>query len=423
MKKLVLMIFVLLFVFSISGCKGGQKAGKVRIRYFRWADPAEVEATQELIKEFEKLHPDIEVKFEYAPWSEYWDKLQAQFVAGNAPDVFMISGRYFYDFARKGLLLDLTEFMDTSDIDTTDFFSIPYQLFTYHGKHYALPRDYNVIVLFYNKKLFDKAGLPYPDTTWDWNKLREIAKKLTIDFNNDGIKDQYGFLVQNDMELCWGDFVMQNGGSVLSEDRKRCTLDSPEAIEAIQFLLDFMLVDSSAPSSIQLTGQADPFLTGRVAMVTTGSWNFRYYDVPEVDYGITLLPRGKVRAAFSNGTGNSIYAKTKNKEAAWLLVRFFSSKHAQEVLARTGTSVPALKSVAYGDVYRAVCDSFGVDANVILESFKFAHPLPFTPQFGEWTDLITREFDKAWIGQVDAATACKNAAQGVNKILSQVGEW
>ena len=98
--RLAFVVGVILTI-GVVGCKKSKTegAGKVKIRYFRWADPAEVEATQELIQEFEKLHPNIEVKFEYAPWSEYWDKLQAQFVAGNAPDVFMISGRYFYDFA------------------------------------------------------------------------------------------------------------------------------------------------------------------------------------------------------------------------------------------------------------------------------------------------------------------------------------
>ena len=418
-KKLV--FIGILSVLAFGGCGGGGKHEKVTIRYFRWADPSEIQATREVIDLFEKEYPNIKVKLEFAPWSEYWSKLQSQIAAGNAPDVFMISGFYFNDFASKGILMDLTPLINRDNLSLDGFFEIPLRVFTYNSHLYALPRDYNVVVLFYNKKLFDKAGINYPDTTWTWDKFREVAKKLTRDFDKDGRVDQYGFLVENDLEVCWGNFVLQNGGEILDTLSYRCLLDTPEAVEAFKFLWNLMYKDKSAPTSTQLTAQTDPFLTGRVAMRIGGSWNLRRYNVPEISYGITYLPRGKRRGAFANGTGNAIYYKTKNLDAAWKLVKFFSSPEAQIKLAETGTSIPALKNVALSDEYARIVRKFNVDPHIFWGSFKFSHKLPFTPHYSEWIDAVTQELEKMWLGKEPVEQAARKAALKANKILEQIG--
>lgn len=404
----------------LHACGGGGGRGKVTLRYFRWADPSEIQATREVLRLFETRYPNIRVKLEFAPWSEYWNKLQSQIAAGEAPDVFMISGFYFQDFARKGVLKDLAPWVQKDGLDLQDFFPIPLKVLSYQGHLYALPRDYNVVVLYYNKKLFDRAGVPYPDTTWTWEDLRRVAKALTLDLDGDGRIDQFGFLVENDPEVCWGNFVLQNGGEILDTLSGECALDRPEAVEALRFLWDLIYTDHAAPASAQLTAQTDPFLTGRVAMRIGGSWNLRRYHLPEIDYGITYLPKGKVRAAFANGTGNAIYARTQYPEAAWKLVKFFSSPEAQQKLAETGTSIPALKSVAFSPEYGEVVRRFGVRPEIFWGSFRFARRLPFTPRYSEWMDLVVRELERGWIGQIPIEEAARNAAQGANEILRQI---
>ena len=181
-------------------------ARRSTIKYSIWGDPQEIASQKAIADAFHAANPNITVDVDVSDWDAYWDKLQTGLAGGAAPGrvrdgrpaVPRLPG------ARRAARpqaatstsdgYDLTQLADQGVADFT----------TADGGQYGLPRDLNTIVLYYNKAMFDAAGIPYPDDTWDWAKLVEVAKQLTKDDNGDGKADQWGFYTETtDMENFW----------------------------------------------------------------------------------------------------------------------------------------------------------------------------------------------------------------------------
>src|SRR5258705_3369815 len=160
-----------------------------------------------------------------------------------------MDGPLFPDYQSRDVLLDLKPFIDRDGYGLGQLADQAVADFTTPGGQFGLPRDLNVIALFYNKKMFDAASLPYPDDTWDWAKLVEVAKKLTLK-GADGKVKQWGFFTEtSDMENYWSSLVWQNGGDILAADRKSTVLGSDHAVRGIQFLHDLISEDKVTPDA------------------------------------------------------------------------------------------------------------------------------------------------------------------------------
>lgn len=168
-------------------------------------NPSEVASTKELITLFEKQNSDIKVNFQSESWGAYWDKLQTLLAAGDAPDVFLLGASYVVDFYDVGAIKDLTPFIKKDNFDLSDFFDPPKRVFSFNGDLYGLPRDINTIDLYYNKNLFDEAGVFHPNKNWTWQDIVEKGKKLTRDLDGDGNPDILAIQIINDFETGWGE--------------------------------------------------------------------------------------------------------------------------------------------------------------------------------------------------------------------------
>jgi len=204
----------------------------VTLRYWQYMTEHE---TQEraVIARFEEKYPNIKVNLEIIPDDTYFQKLNAEYVAGSPPDIFNggapDSGWPYWD-----KLLDLKPFIE-ANINKDDYFYGFVDAQNLAGKYVGLPRNWVDLVMFYNKDLFDEAGIEYPNEHWTWEEdLLNAAKALTKDTDGDGNPDQWGFWTGPDV-LNMDGYVYASGGAVLSEDKSRCLLDSPESIESIQF--------------------------------------------------------------------------------------------------------------------------------------------------------------------------------------------
>jgi multiple sugar transport system substrate-binding protein len=406
------------------GCGGAgerdAKGDRISIRYFRWADPPEHAATQAAVARFEELNPGIDVRLEYTSWGGYASKLQTLIAGRDAPDVFALSGAFFHDLRKRGALTDLTPLVERDQtVRLDDFYRPPVELFTHEGRLYGLPRDFNVVALFYNRDLFDQAALPYPDTTWTWEDLRRNAIALTRDLDGDGRLDRWGLQVSNDMEVCWANYIYQNGGWILDPTRRKCLLGSPESVGALEFLRRLLYVDKVSPSPMEMESLSDaPFRNGRIAMITSGSWTLQKLDETEgFHYGVAPLPRGARRAAVANGVANAISAGSGRPDAAWRLVAFLSGEEGQRLLARSGTSIPALKRVAESDDFLAAGRP-DVDRRVFLRSMVYAETLPFTPGISRWARTALSALERVWLGEATPAEAMAAAASEVDAILA-----
>ncbi|MFH1855932.1 MAG: sugar ABC transporter substrate-binding protein [Candidatus Omnitrophota bacterium] len=422
---LLFSIAVLIFSMVFSGC--GEKedlSGKQVIRYFQWGTPSQLETTKKLISKFELEHPDIKIIFTYADWAGYWSKLQIELAGNAAPDVCLMSGAYFFKFVENNQFLNLQPYIDRDkDIQMKDYYPFLVDLFKYNGDIYGVPRDFNSVALYYNKNLFDKFGVEYPNKNWTWEDFKEAAIKLTKDVDNDGRIDYYGCELAMDMESCWGNFVWQNGGEVLNESKTKCMLYQPEAIEAIQFLHDFIWKYKVATSPIEMQsyGWKGGFILGRVAMVPQGSWYLQEYRKYEnINFEVEHLPIGKKRATSANGLCHVIYAKTKYPEESWQLVKFLSQEYAQEELVKTGAAIPAMIKVADSKLFLNP-EVRPANKKVFLEAMEYAHDLDFTANWGEWNGERGwgLEFEAIWLNKRLVKQACEAAARKIDKLLSE----
>ncbi len=423
---------------AAAGCSThGADEGKTVISYTRWGDPAELDSTKELIAEFMENNPDIIVRNpDVVSWQQYWQKMATAVVTGTAQDVWLVSDAYIEQYAAAGHVLDLMPFIEADPtFREEDYFPHAFDNFTYAGKGtdmhnvpfrqgalYGFTRDYNCSVLYYNRDHFDAAGVPYPTDDWTWRDMAEAAQKLTIDFDGDGIIDQWGCQGAN-----WSTIMSAVGGQLIDPQTRRSnftpTPGRSQIFDAITFNLELVnKYKCSPPPEVGIEEYA--FVTGKVSMVIEGVWEIRNYNRSKCLWDLTMVPlqsKDSVRTVRPGGVAHVIYSGTKHPEAAWRLVRFLSGETSQRSLARSGTSVPVLKAAAYSDDFLAGLDRPSKESYKYiyrnLESTGFVPRL--TRGYLEYMRLSRQVMQEVWLGVKTPMEACMEIDEDVNKILAQ----
>jgi len=395
----------------------GSYAGPpVTITYAMWGDTTELANQQKVVDAFKVLNPNITVKVSVADWTTYWDKLQTDLAGGNAPDVLLMDGPLYPDYQTRDQLLDLTPLITRDGFDTGGLVDLAVQDFTAPDGHlYGLPRDLNTIALFYNKTMFDAAGLPYPDGTWDWNKLVEVAKKLTK--TSGGKTSQWGFYTEtSDMENFWSSLVWQAGGDILSADKKSVLIDSAQAAAGIQFLQDLIYKDKVMQQPVA-GGTGDAFENGQAAMEANGSWLVPTHEAAGIDFGVAPLPKGPAGQATSvNPSGVVIYKGTKSADAAWEFVKCYTGPKLQAMVASLKASMPANKQV----LTQQYATSFE-GGKTFADALAYAHLKPSFKGYNEWSTALQDELDSKVFNDntLTAKAALDEIAPTLQKLLGQ----
>jgi multiple sugar transport system substrate-binding protein len=398
---------------SPSPSAAGYTGPEATISYSIWGDPAEIKNQQAVVDAFHQINPKITVKVTVSDWDTYWDKLQTGIAGGDAPDVFAMDGPLFPDYQSRDVLLDLKPFIDREGYDLSQLADQAVKDFTTADGQFGLPRDLNVIAIFYNKAMFDKASLPYPDDTWDWAKLTEVAHKLTLK-NAAGKVTQWGFYTEtSDMENYWSSLVWQNGGDILGPDGKTTALGSDQAVGGIQFLQDLIYKEKVMPEPPLFAETGDAFELGKAAMAANGSWLVPTFEAAKINLGIAPLPKGPAGQATSiNPTGAVIYARTKNPDAAWEFVKYLASPAAQTKLMELKASLPANKAVLSGPY----STSFG-GAKVLADAIAYAHIKPSFKGYDNFATTLQTELDA---NVFDARN--ETVRQAIDKVLPKLNQ-
>lgn len=371
---------------------GGYTGPPASIEYAIWGDPAEIDSQTKLVESFEVVNPTIDVKVSVADWDSYWEKLLTGLAGGAAPDVFAMDGPLAPDYQARDVLLDLQPLIERDAYDLGQLADQGVGVFkTADGKQYGLPRDLNVGVLYYNKKIFDTAGLPYPDDTWDWAKLIEVGKQLTLDTDSDGTMDQWGLYTEtSDMENYWLSLVWQNGGDFFGADGKSTALTTPEAAGGLQHLQDLIYKEKIMAEPAIFAETGDAFEQGLAAMEVNGSWLVPTHQAAGIELGIAPVPSGPAgRFTVVNPTGAVIYKNTKAPDAAWEFIKYLASPPAQEQLMQLKASLPVSKEVLAGP-YASSFDG----AQVFADSLTYARAKPSFAGYEEYTTILQTELDE-----------------------------
>jgi multiple sugar transport system substrate-binding protein len=396
----------------------GYSGPPVKIEYAIWGDPAEINSQKAIVEGFTAANPNITVDVTVADWDAYWDKLQTGLAGGAAPDVFAMDGPLGPDYQSRDVLLDLSPFIkaDNYDLGQLDDNAVK-DFTTKDGVVFGLPRDLNVVALYYNKDMFDAAGIAYPDETWTWDKLVEVGKKLTKDTNGDGTIDQWGIYTETtDMENAWSSFVWQAGGDILTADGTKSALDRPESAAGIQFLQDLIWKDKVVPDPAIFAETGDAFEQKVAAMEINGSWLVPTHEAAGINLGIAPLPAGPAGKATSvNPTGAVVYAGTKAPEASWLLAKYLASPEAQSKIMALKASVPVNKEIL-ATTYPSSFDG----AQVFADSLAFAHLKPAFKGYNEFNTTLQTELDANVFNAPNktAADAIASVNDALNGILA-----
>ncbi len=412
-RRMLLLVVILTFMMSV--CVGLEAAAKkTRVQVISWWDFTTSQPLIQLKAEFEKLNPDLELEY-LQIGSKYADKILVMIAGGaDLPDVMMIAMDKIPIFANKGAIMNIDHYVkeDYKD-EMAKVYPVVSDALTYNGEFYAMPRDITSKVMFFNKTLFDEAGVAIPDPDWTWDDFRAIAKKMTKDFDGDGHADQWGFYFRKYMDA-FTDFLMQNNGGLCTVEGQSL-LGMPESIEAVKFLQEMCVVDKSVPTETQAMQfgrpQSAPFVAGKVAMLMGGLSATVDLVNADIDYVIRPLPKGKsqVNVAFVNAW--AIPSGAKNPDLSWRVLKFFASKEAQQVVLNTGMGLPSRKDVDITDFVKARPDN-----NYFIEALDYSKPFP-SPVYGvDFFALVEQEFDLMWLGERsvdDAIAAVEKKAQDV----------
>ncbi|MEH7083525.1 sugar ABC transporter substrate-binding protein [Neobacillus drentensis] len=414
MKKwLIMLLTVVVGLLGLAGCSdstsGNSKDGKVEITYGFW-DKKQVPAVEEIVKLFNKKYPNIKVKTELTPYGQYFQKLETAATGGALPDVMWMNGAHVEQYAEGKVILPLSDLAKKDNFSLDNYPKSLIDLYTVDGKVYGIPKDFDTTGLWYNKKIFDEAGVPYPDETWDWNKLKEAAKKLT---NKDKGIWGYGALMGN--QGGYYDFIWQNGGYIISDDGKSVGFDRPEAIEALKYNISF-IKEGLSPTQAKMTETAasELFSSGKIAMMFDGPWMVPEYK-NNPDLNVAVVPKGKQRAVAIHGLSNVIAANTEHKDAAWKFVQFLSSKEAAEVYAKTGTVIPAYNGTQ--DAWMQSVPTLNLKA--FIDGVEYSVPLPSVKSTGEIWQYETDVLKKAWSEEESIEDAVKELTKKANEALSK----
>ncbi len=389
-----------------------------RIVWSFWGDPWEVEINERLIKVFNSDYPNIKIDTLQTPWSEYFQKADQWLSTDNPPDVMFMD--YTPVYASEGLFEDLGPYIQKDNYDIGDFYSGLLKYHTYKDKLYGLPRDNDTKVIFYNKTLFDQAGLQYPTAGWTWNDLRNAAIKLTQ--KNGNQTTQYGFAYEPDE--WWRLWVWQNGGEVYDDDFNptKTLIDSPQAIEAIQWLADLTNVDGvTPPYEVQKTslGIGQLFSEGKLAMAF-GNHSLlpAFASSNGLRWDVVGLPRQKNRVNASGGSGYVIPSKSKNKEAAWTFLRWLESAKGEAIFTESGVIVPARRSVGRADIFLKQDPPH--NAQVFLDETEIGRPNPMYKGIQNISSLLDESLRPIWQGKTSAKDAISKAVPTINLAISQI---
>lgn len=317
------------------------------IRYSTWGSVAEKEINEAIIAAFEEENPGCHVELEYIP-DNYVQIIDTMFLGGDAPDVIYGHPHYFTAWAANGLLMNLNEMFE-EDHDFfygDDFATNLYDMFKYKGDHVGTINGHDSFLLFYNKTMFDEAGVEYPAEDWTWDDFIAAGQKLT---KTDGDNKQYGIIIS---EL--NPYMYSFGGDMYDDmnNPSKVVADSPENIAAFQFMQDCIYKYGIAPDTKDTDLLGGSFATGKVAMEITGAWGVASYArVEDFEWDVAMVPlrEGYPRRCSAYFAGYAVNADAQNPELAKEFAKYFQSDRAQKLLCEMGLITVINNTIASSD--------------------------------------------------------------------------
>jgi len=406
MKKI---IFVLVACLALISC--GQKEQGITLRFATWDSGDALKIQQDIAEEFMKENPSIKIQVE-AYGSGFDQKLVASFGAKNAPDVM-----YMWDFPTYSSQLENLDsyIKESTEVDLNDYYGGLLNYVKVDNNTYGVPSGFTTHVVFYNKDMFDAAGVKYPSKNWTWDELTEKAAKLSNP--NDRV---YGIgLLGKPDPYDFEQFLWSNATSYISPDGKTLKgyLNSNESVEVFREMRK--LVDNKSGILVggkQQQSGSDIFKASKIAMYENGIWPLNGYKKAGINVGVAILPsfNGNSPKSVMSVSAISMWKGSENKEEAWKFIEFYNSEKAAKL------------RVADLPVRKSLVKSFGIEENVELKPFyEMLSLADSTPSFllnSNWKEVqrnLSPAIEEAMLGLRDPQIIMDEVVEKSERLLKE----
>jgi len=390
-------------------------SGNVTLTVAGWTStPAEDALVQSNLQKFEQLHPNIHITWSPIP-GDYPTKMRANVAGGTVPDVFYLSPDMSSEYISASKLLNLSPYMARDHVSASNYYSALLNPFVCTGGQvYGLPKDWASLGVFYNKQMFQAAGVPFPSANWTWQDFQNDAAKLTK--NAGSTNAVYGVSLSADASR-WGAFLLANGGTMLNKNGTQATFNSQAGVSSLEYYDSFLKNHTGVlPTQVGAPWNGDALGKAKAAMTIEGPWLIPYMQTtyPNIQYGIAPLPvapTGKrANLIFTNAW--SAYSGTKYPEAAWELIKYMTGTTVQKSQLDAGFALPTIKGLA-NDPYFTQHPDF----KVLFDAATYGYADYYGPQdLAIHNDLATA-LQAVMLNKQTAQSALNDAATKVNNTL------
>lgn len=376
---------------------------------------------------FEEILADYETKASVTidrqalvSFSDYQTRFRTLLSGGSPPDVMRLNDDFLRELSDKEQILDLTAYIKKSGIDKADYFENVFD-FT------LLPRGQSGIaiavqprVIFYNKTLFEAAGVPLPPTDWssagwEWDDFLEAAKALTTD------TDQWGTILNKDTGY-ENTFAVNNGGpGIFSTDGRSFTLADDEGIEAIQWVADLAVEHKVSPPWAELGVdqiELSMFVAGKLGMLlgTFGSATYFRDNVTDFEWDVAPIPAKVEQKQEGSMVLFVIPTKSKNPDAAWDFLEYLSGPEGGSVFAKNAAFIPVNRAAA-----QAIKGSDSQPKNIALfiEAASHQASVNSTSATAEAVAIYRPQLERVYTGEISAREALTGVRDQVEAALSR----
>lgn len=366
-----------------------------------------------LVQEFNQAHPAIQIEPSYGgTLFTMREKLVTAIAAQSAPDIAQIDQFWSSELADAGAIVSLDDFLANDPaLDRADIWDKAWQTASYRGKLWSMPFALSNIALYYNKTLFQQAGLDPNQPPVTWEMLAAAARQLTLDADKNGTPEQWGLTVPlkaNEGNVYyWLAFLWQNNGAIFSADGKAVRFDDAAGVEALQFWVDLAKKDHALP----LAPPDNGFEEGKVGMTiaSTARLAALLKALGPDNLGMAPLPAHKQAATGVGGANLAILSGARNQQAAWEFIRWMTSPEINLKWSIASGYLPLRQSVVQSPAYQAYLKQTP-QAQVILDQMAVAIVRPNVPAYTPVSREIGLAIEAALFTDVSAQAALNAAA-------------
>lgn len=406
---------------SATAAPARQDGAPVRLRLQNWFSDTDMQDWQIGLDMVKAMHPNIEIALEFAPYEETVTRTLVGATAGDLPDLIMASTDHTPSLVTSGVLADLNPYIEADgDVNPEEFAKGVAQGFNMWGRWWGFPYDVSTWGIYYNKDMFDAAGVAYPpafgEPPWTWEQFLAAATALT---KPNG--EQWGVWWGGDPwnQYLASNFIYGTGGRNFDDDLRRSIIHSEEAAAGLQFMVDLIHRHQVAPTPAETAGgDINYFESGLCAMMLDGQWALgRTTRAVEFPFDVSYFPLAQEKRVVTGGSGFAMSATTAYPEEAWQWLKAFTSP---EVLAAmigsTGRGIPARLSATQSYIDAAATPNAAIFVEQLDYSFNDRSVLGFP----EFLDSFARNLEPIYnTGEGSILDALAQVEAEANQVLDE----